>query len=94
MNGRMDGWMDGRKDGRTDGWTDILMNEQTNGWRDGFCFHTSCLFEMAGGLCVRVERVLMAGDMLISLPGDPSADWMRVTLGSNRHSGIRSCCCM
>ena len=29
MDGRTDGWMDGRMDGRTDGWTDGRMDGRT-----------------------------------------------------------------
>ena len=35
MDGRMDGWMDGRMDGWMDGWMDGRMDGWTDGWMDG-----------------------------------------------------------
>ena len=32
MDGRTDGWMDGRMDGWTDGWKDRRMDGWTDGW--------------------------------------------------------------
>ena len=35
MDGRMDGWTDGRMDGWMGGWMDGRMDGWTGGWKDG-----------------------------------------------------------
>jgi len=44
------------------------------------------------GLSVGLKSVFMAGDMMRSFPGDPSVDWLRIMIRTNRRSGIPSCC--
>ena len=36
MDGRIDGWMNGRMDGRMEGWLDGRMDGWADGWLDGW----------------------------------------------------------